>query len=118
MKKVEAIIRVSKFEEVKQALKAVGIDFFSYWDTTGVGNELLREGAYRGTAYETEYIPRRLLSIVVRDHNLQKTVNTILKIARTGEIGDGRIFVTNVEESYRIRTGESGDSSLYIDPAR
>jgi nitrogen regulatory protein P-II 1 len=119
MKKIEAIIRMSKFEEVKAALKEVGIDFFSYWDATGVGNEITREEVtYRGTVYDTEYIPRRVLNIVVRDINLQKTVDCLLKNAFTGEVGDGKIFVWNIEESYRIRTGERGDSSLYIDPKR
>ena len=119
MKKIDAIIRMTQFEKVKAALKDVGIDFFSYWDTTGVGNEITtEERSYRGTVYDTEYIPRRMLSIVVRDINLQKTVDCILKTAYTGEVGDGKIFIWNIDESYRIRTGEKGDSSLYIDPKR
>lgn len=114
MKKIEAIIRVSKFEEVKAALKEVGIDFLSYWDATGLGNEMHKgERVYRGTVLDTEYIPRRILNIVVRDVNLQKTIDCILQYARTGEIGDGKIFVWDIQESYRIRTGESGDVSLF-----
>jgi len=114
MKKIEAIIRVSKFEEVKAALKDVGIDFLSYWDATGLGNELHKgERVYRGTVSDTEYIPRRVLNIVVRDVNLKKTVDCLLKYARTGVVGDGKIFVWDINESYRIRTGESGDTSLY-----
>lgn len=114
MKKIEAIIRVSKFEEVKAALKEVGIDFLSYWDATGLGNETIKgERAYRGTIYDTEYIPRRVLNIVVRDINLKKTVDCILEHARTGVVGDGKIFVWDIGESYRIRTGETGDVSLY-----
>lgn len=114
MKKIEAIIRVSKFEEVKAALKEVGIDFLSYWDATGLGNETIKgERAYRGTIYDTEYIPRRVLNIVVRDINLKKTVDCILEHARTGIVGDGKIFVWDIGESYRIRTGETGDVSLY-----
>lgn len=114
MKKIEAIIRVSKFQEVKEALHEIDIDFFSYYDTVGVGNEKKRKGSYRGTAYDTEFISRRTLNIVVRDQNLRKTVDCLLKTAYTGEIGDGKIFVWGIEESYRIRTGESGDDSLYI----
>jgi nitrogen regulatory protein P-II 1 len=114
MKKIEAIIRVSKFQEVKDALHSIDIDFFSYWDATGVGNEKRRQGSYRGTVYDTEFIPRRHLSIVVRDINVRKTVDCLLKVAHTGEIGDGKIFVCPIEESYRIRTGESGDESLFI----
>jgi nitrogen regulatory protein P-II 1 len=114
MKKIEAIIRVSKFQDVKEALHEIDIDFFSYWDATGVGNEKKREGSYRGTIYSTEFIPRRCLSIVVRDVNLQKTIDCILKVAYTGEVGDGKIFVSPIDESYRIRSGESGDESLFI----
>jgi nitrogen regulatory protein P-II 1 len=114
MKKIEAIIRGSKFQEVKEALHAIDIDFFTYWDTVGVGNEKNRKGSYRGTAQDVEFISRRTLSIVVRDINLKKTVDCILKTAHTGEIGDGKIFVYPCEESYRIRTGERGDESLYI----
>jgi nitrogen regulatory protein P-II 1 len=112
MKKIEAIIRTSKFEEVKEALKEAGIDFFSYTDVTGVGNEM-RKGAYRGTVYDTSYIPRQMLTIVVRDINVKKTVDAIMKTARTGVIGDGKIFVSPIEDSFRIRTGEEGDESLY-----
>lgn len=114
MKKIEAIIWVSKFEEVKTALKEVGIDFLSYWDATGLGNEFHKgERVYRGTVSDTEYIPRRVLNIVVRDVNLQKTVDCILDNARTGIVGDGKIFVWDINESYRIRTRETGDKSLY-----
>jgi nitrogen regulatory protein P-II 1 len=112
MKKIEAIIRVSKFQEVKDALHAIDIDFFTYCDTVGVGNEKKRKGSYRGQ--DTEFISRRTISIVVRDQNLQKTIDCILKTAYTGEIGDGKIFVLPVEESYRIRTREKGDESLFI----
>lgn len=119
MKKIEAIIRVSKFEEVREALREVGIDFLSYWDATGVGSETIKgEKSYRGTVYDTEYISRRVLNIVVRDINLQKTIDALLKSAYTGEIGDGKIFVSTIDESYRIRTGEKGDSSLYVDESR
>ena len=114
MKKIEAIIRTSKFEEVKEDLRQAGIDFFSYADVTGVGNEIRKgELSYRGTVYDTSYIPRQLLTIVVRDINTKKTVQAVLKAAKTGIIGDGKIFVSTVDESYRIRTGEEGDESLY-----
>jgi nitrogen regulatory protein P-II 1 len=112
MKKIEAIIRVSKFKEVKEALHGIDIDFFTYWDTVGVGNEKKHKGSYR--AQDTEFISRRTLSIVVRDKNLNKTVDCLLTTAFTGEIGDGKIFISPVDESYRIRTRESGDDSLFI----
>jgi len=114
MKKIEAIIRTSKFGEVRDALREVGIDFFSYWDATGVGNEIEKaEHSYRGTVYDTSYISRQLLTIVVRDVNVQKTVDAILKAAKTGVVGDGKIFVSDIIESYRIRNDEKGDTSLY-----
>ena len=113
MKKIEAIIRVSKFQAVKEALHAIDIDFFSYYDTVGVGNEKNRKGSYRGTSSDTEFISRRTLNIVVRDINLKKTIDCLLKSAYTGEVGDGKIFVWTIDESYRIRTGETGDDSMY-----
>lgn len=112
MKKIEAIIRRSKFEEVKEALHAIDIDFFSYTETFGVGNEKKKKNVFRGSS-DTDFISRVTLSIVVRDINLRKTVDCLLKTAYTGEIGDGKIFVWSIEESYRIRTGESGDDSMY-----
>ena len=113
MKKIEAIIRKTKFEEVKDALYEAGIEFFSFWDVRGVGQA--REGrVYRGIVYDTSTIERIKLSIIVRDKNVDKTVQAILGAARTGEIGDGKVFILPIEESYRIRTGEAGDESLYI----
>ncbi|MCW3804430.1 P-II family nitrogen regulator [Plebeiibacterium marinum] len=112
MKKIEAIIRLTQYESVKKALEEQDITFFSYWDVRGVGTA--REGhLYRGTVYDTSIIERRLLSIIVRDENLEKTVQALMAAARTGEIGDGRIFVTDIAETYRIRTGESGPETLY-----
>ncbi|NTU90611.1 MAG: P-II family nitrogen regulator [Chlorobiaceae bacterium] len=114
MKKIEAIIRASKYEEVKKALHEIDIDFFTWWDVTGQGNDQKhKKEIYRGTIRDTSYISRRCLSIVVRDINLQKTIDCLLRTAGTGEVGDGKIFVSTIEQSYRIRTGESGDDSLY-----
>lgn len=111
MKKVEAIIRKSKFSEVKKALHEVGVNFFSYWDVTGLGNE--KEGhVYRGVAYSTSDIQRRFLSIVVNDDFLDVTIKAILEAGATGEVGDGKIFVSDIAETYRIRTGEKGGETL------
>ena len=113
MKKIEAIIRKAKFEDVKKALQDVDIQFFTYWDVTGVGKET--EGhIYRGAIYEANRIQRRMLSIIVRDQNAQKTVDAIVKAAGTGVIGDGKIFVSDIEDVIRIRTGEHGPEALYI----
>lgn len=111
MKKVEAIIRKSKFSAVKEALHNVGVNFFSYWDVTGLGNE--KEGhVYRGVTYSTSDIQRRYLSIVVNDDFEDVTIEAILKAAGTGEVGDGKIFVSDITEIYRIRTGEKGGQTL------
>ena len=111
MKKIEAIIRKSKFHAVKEALHKVGVNFFSYWDVTGLGNE--KEGhVYRGITYSTSDIQRRYLSVVVNDDFKEPAINAILQAASTGEVGDGKIFVSNIEESYRIRTAETGNDTL------
>ncbi|UBM58879.1 P-II family nitrogen regulator [Marinilongibacter aquaticus] len=111
MKKIEAIIRKSKFSEVRDALHAVEVNFFSYWDVTGVGNE--KEGhVYRTISYSTTDIQRRCVSIVVSDPFLERTVEAILKAAYTGNVGDGKIFVSDVIETYRIRTKEQGSPAL------
>jgi nitrogen regulatory protein P-II 1 len=113
MKKIEAIIRKTKFQDVKDTLHESGIDFFSFFPVTGVG-KATQSRVYRGIAYDTSSIERLLLTIVVRDINLEKTVHAILTAAKTGEVGDGKIFISNIDESYRIRNGEKGDESLYI----
>ncbi|MDB4093975.1 P-II family nitrogen regulator [Flavobacteriaceae bacterium] len=111
MKKVEAIIRKSKFSSVKKALHEVGVNFFSYWDVTGLGNE--KEGhVYRGVSYSTSDIQRRYLSIVVNDDFEDVTIKAILSAGSTGDVGDGKIFVSQVDEVYRIRTGEKGGNTL------
>jgi nitrogen regulatory protein P-II 1 len=113
MKKVEAIIRKSQFDDVRQALHEADIDFFTYWDVTGVGNE--QAGAiYRATVYETRFIPRTLISFVCRDHLVENAIQAILKSAKTGELGDGKIFISTMEESIRIRNGERGPESLFV----
>ncbi len=111
MKKIEAIIRRSKYRTVRDALHAKGINFFSYWDVTGIGNEQ-KGKVYRGISYSTSDIQRRVLSIVVNDDFEQITIDTILEYANTGEIGDGKIFVSDIKDAYRIRTGDKGGETL------
>ncbi|MCK0158506.1 P-II family nitrogen regulator [Cellulophaga sp. F20128] len=111
MKKIEAIIRKSQFDDVKKALHNIEVNFFSYWDVTGVGNE--KQGhVYRGISYSTTDIQRRYLSIVISDEFLEKTIQTILDSAYTGGVGDGKIFVSEVIEAYRIRTKENGNAGI------
>jgi nitrogen regulatory protein P-II 1 len=111
MKQIEAIIRKSKFDDVKNALHQIEVNFFSYWDVTGVGNE--KEGhVYRGISYSTSDIQRRYLSIVISDEFLERTVEAILESAYTGNVGDGKVFVSEIIEAYRIRTKENGHSGI------
>lgn len=112
MKKIEAIIRKTKFDEVKDSLLNADIEWFSYYDVRGVGKSR-QARIYRGVMYDTSSIERILISIVVRDKNVEKTVKAIIEAAQTGEIGDGRIFIVPIENAIRIRTGERGDIALY-----
>jgi nitrogen regulatory protein P-II 1 len=112
MKKIEAIIRRTKFEDLKDALLEADIEWFSYYDVRGIGKSR-QERVYRGIMYDTSSIGRILVSIVVRDKNVEKTVNAIIKATQTGEIGDGRIFIIPIHDAIRIRTGERGDIALY-----
>ncbi|MBT4904522.1 MAG: P-II family nitrogen regulator, partial [Flavobacteriaceae bacterium] len=101
----------SKFGDVRDALHKVEVNFFSYWDVTGVGNE--KEGhVYRGITYRTSDIQRRYLSIVVNEEFLEKTIEAITSAASTGAVGDGKIFVSTIDDAIRIRTGESGGETL------
>lgn len=111
MKKVEAIIRRSKFRAVKEALHEKGINFFSYWDVTGIGNEK-KGSVYRGVSFSTSDIQRRYLSIVVNDDFEDAAVAAIMEAGKTGEVGDGKIFVSDIKEAYRIRTAEKGGETL------
>jgi nitrogen regulatory protein PII len=107
MKKVEAIIRSSKFKAVRDALKEVGVNFFTYRDVRGYGQQKSTSMVYRGTAYDIGYIARMQLEILVSEEDLDKVVATISQAAKTGEIGDGKIIVIPVESVTRIRTGET-----------
>jgi nitrogen regulatory protein P-II 1 len=112
MKKIEAIVRKSKFMDVRKALHEAEIEFLSWWDVKGQGDA--KQGLiFRGIAYDINAIDRIYISFVVRDINVEKSIDAILKAAFTGESGDGRIFVSAIEQSIRIRTGDRGDESLY-----
>ncbi|MGB3849204.1 MAG: P-II family nitrogen regulator [Tunicatimonas sp.] len=111
MKKVEAIIRTSKFEEVMEALTEAGVTFLSFYDVKGHGLEKEYQ-TYRGTTYDTGYIPRTKLEIVISEDYLQKTVDTILRTAKTGKVGDGKVFITTLDDVFRIRNGEQGTDAI------
>jgi len=111
MKKIEAIIRETKFEEVKEALLNSDINWFEYHDVHGIGQSR-QARIYRGVQYSTDVIERVAISIVCRDQFVEPTIKVIISTAQTGEIGDGRIFVSDIIDTYSIRTGENGDSVL------
>ena len=111
MKKIEAIIRKTKFEEVKEALLSSDIDWFEYHSVHGIGQSR-EERIYRGVQYSTDVIERVKLTIVCRDQFVDPTLKVILRVAHTGEVGDGRIFVSEMIDTWSIRTGEHGDTVL------
>ena len=111
MKRIEAIIRKTKFEDVKEALLQSDINWFEYHNVHGIGQSR-QERIYRGVQYSTDVIERVALTIVCRDQFVEPTIEVILKTASTGEIGDGRIFISDVIDTWSIRTGEHGDTVL------
>jgi len=114
MKKVEAIIRKTKFDEVKEALHEVGIEFITFWEVRGVG-KATQERVYRGLKYDTSTIERMMITFVCREKYLKPAIKILLKSAKTGQVGDGKIFVSEIIDGYRIRTGEEGEKSVYLD---
>lgn len=112
MKKVEAIIRTSKFEEVHTELAKIGISFMTFSEVKGIGTEHAALQQYRGTTYDIGFILRTQLEIVVSDDKLDALIDCLLKTAYTGNVGDGKIFVSDIKEAYRIRNGEKGEKAL------
>lgn len=112
MKKVEAIIKPFKLDEVKEALNEIGIQGITISEVKGFGRQKGHTELYRGAEYVVDFIPKIKLEIIVADGILPKVVEVIEKAAKTGRIGDGKIFVTPVEAVVRIRTGETGDDAL------
>lgn len=112
MKKVEAIIKPFKLEEVKEALAGEGVQGLTVTEVKGFGRQKGHKELYRGAEYVVEFLPKVKLEIVIRDDLLEPVVKAIVNAASTGRIGDGKIFVSPVEEAVRIRTGESGEIVL------
>ena len=112
MKKIEAIIKPFKLDEVKEALSKIGINGMTVIDSKGFGRQKGHTELYRGAEYIVDFIPKIKIEIVIDDKLLTKAINTIQKTANTGKIGDGKIFVSNIEEAIRIRTGEKGNSAI------
>ena len=112
MKKIEAIIKPFKTEPVKEALMAVGVEGMTLSEVKGFGRQKGHSEIYRGTEYTVDFLPKVKFEMVVPDDRAQRVVEAILRTAKTGKIGDGKIFVRQVEEAVRIRTGERGMEAL------
>ncbi|HKX33560.1 MAG TPA: P-II family nitrogen regulator [Blastocatellia bacterium] len=112
MKKVEAIIRPHVLENVKDALQTLGIQGMTISEVKGFGRQKGHTEVYRGSEYKVEFVPKLKVEIVLDDEVLEKVIEAIVKTARTGKFGDGKIFVFSVEEAIRIRTGEEGMNAV------
>jgi nitrogen regulatory protein P-II 1 len=112
MKKVEAIIKPFKLDEVKEALQAVGVQGITVSEVKGFGRQKGHTELYRGAEYVVDFLPKVKLEIVVTDEMASQVVDAIVKAAQTGRIGDGKVFVTSIDEVVRIRTGERGPDAL------
>jgi nitrogen regulatory protein PII len=112
MKKIEAYIKPFKLDDVKSALMEIGVRGLSVSEVRGFGRQRGHTELYRGSEYRVDFIPKSKLEIVVRDDIAEQVIEVITKVARTGQIGDGKIFVSSIEDAIRIRTGESGESVL------
>jgi nitrogen regulatory protein PII len=112
VKKIEAIIRPFKLEEVKEALVEIGIRGLTISEVRGYGRQKGHTETYRGSEYRIEFVPKIKIEVIIEDSKVEKIVDAILKTAKTGQVGDGKIFIYNVEDVVRIRTGESGKDAL------
>jgi nitrogen regulatory protein PII len=112
MKKVEAIIKPFKLEEVKDALGDIGIEGMTVSEVKGFGRQKGHTEIYRGSEYTVDFLPKIKIELVLPDSQLESAVSTIIKTARTGKIGDGKVFVSTVDEAVRIRTEEKGELAI------
>jgi len=112
MKKIEAIIKPFKLEEVKDALGEIGIEGMTVSEVKGFGRQKGHTEIYRGSEYTVDFLPKIKIEIVLADNRLEQAVATIVKAAKTGKIGDGKVFVSAVDEAVRIRTDEKGEAAV------
>ena len=112
MKKVEAVIKPFKLDEVKDKLNEIGIKGITVSEVKGFGRQKGHTELYRGAEYVVDFLPKIKLEIIISDNQLDEVVNAIIKSAQTGRIGDGKIFVTHLEDTIRIRTGERGEDAI------
>ena len=112
MKKVEAIVKPFKLDEVREALSEIGVTGLTVTEVKGFGRQKGHTELYRGAEYVVDFLPKVKVEVVLPDTLVDRAIEAIVKAARTGKIGDGKIFVTNVEQVVRIRTGESGEAAV------
>ncbi|MCX6136950.1 MAG: P-II family nitrogen regulator [Ignavibacteriales bacterium] len=112
MKKIEAVIRPFKLDDVREALSEAGVKGLTLTEVKGYGRQKGHTEIYRGAEYQIDFLPKLKLEIVVKDSMVDQIVETIIRAARTGQVGDGKIFVSPVEEVIRVRTGEAGDDAI------
>jgi len=112
MKKIEAIIKPFKLDEVREALSEIGVNGLTVTEVKGFGRQKGHTELYRGAEYVVDFLPKIKLELIVPDEMLDNAIEAIMQVARTGKIGDGKIFVTTVEQVIRIRTGETGESAI------
>lgn len=112
MKKIETIIKPFKLEDVKQALTELGVEGLTTIDVKGFGRQKGHTELYRGSEYTIDFVPKVLILLVVRDSVVESAVNAIINAAKTGSIGDGKVFVSTIDEAYRIRTQETGEKAI------
>lgn len=112
MKKIEAIIRTSRFDQIHTCVAALGVKFLTFYEVKGMGLEHARLEMYRGVPYEPAYIPRTKIEIVTVEELVEPVINCILTEGKTGQVGDGKIFVYDVLEAYRIRNTDTGEQAL------
>jgi nitrogen regulatory protein P-II 1 len=112
MKKIEAIIKPFKLDEVRDVLTDLGIEGMTITEVKGFGRQKGHTEIYRGSEYTVDFLPKIKIEIVVSDHRVEQAVQAIIKSARTGKIGDGKIFISEISEAHRIRTGERDDNAV------
>jgi len=112
MKKIEAIIKPFKLEEVKNALTKIGVQGMTVTEVKGFGRQKGHTESYRGTEYEIDFLPKSKIEIIITDNLVTQVIETIERVAKTGKIGDGKIFLSQVEDIIRIRTGERGKDAI------
>ena len=112
MKKIEAIIKPFKMEDVKEALTEIGIEGMTVSEVKGFGRQKGHTEIYRGSEYTVDFLPKIKVEVVIADNQLDQAVATIVKAAKTGKIGDGKVFVSSIEEAVRIRTEEKGEAAV------